>query len=311
MEAFEGSKDVLKTLREKAKSVGKIVLKEAKKAAGMHVGQVTEANPVYYVVIAPQGAMVRAGIELDSPAVHGLHRGDLVTCVDLSGRRARIIDPVEGWVSVKTQSNEPILEVTIAPDRETQISQMERRFERLKAEKQKSSPESSDVPIFGNADQAVAESESSPASMTAIKSKLAFKSPAGLSGMHSSTGSGIPKLSGPCGKPHKVNVTKGIELLNLDSPPKTNSLLLPKQTTDISSVLCQKPTQSWADPFSDLVGPSSIQHKSALSNEFMSKGGNLAPGSSVSEEFQVAATTRQKLQPNSQGAINELDDWFQ
>jgi hypothetical protein len=97
MEAFEGSKDVMKTLGEKAKFYGKVVAKGAKKAIGLHVGKVTEANPRYYLVIAPQGAMVRAEIDLESAPVHGLRSGDIVTCVDISGRYVAVID--EGYCS--------------------------------------------------------------------------------------------------------------------------------------------------------------------------------------------------------------------
>ena len=224
MEAFEGSKDVLKTIKEKAKIYGKVVAKEAKKAIGLHVGKVTEANPRYYLVIAPQGAMVREGLELDSAPLHGLKSGDIVTCVDISGRyaphqhiiyvspcrRAKIIDPVEGWVSIKTDSNDPILELTIAPDKQAQVAQMERRFEKLKAAQQQSLDPVSESPT---------DSSSAATSVTQIKTKLTFKS---SSNSESAT---VPKLGGPGSVIKRPTKTTGLpaattdDLLDLSPPP--------------------------------------------------------------------------------------------
>lgn len=330
MEAFEGSKDVLKTLREKAQKVGKIVLAGAKKAAGIHVGQVTEANPVYFIVVAPHGAMVRAGVELDSQPVHGLQRGDLVTCVDLSGRRARIIDPVEGWVSVKTQSNEPILEVTIAPDRETQISQMERRFAKLKAEKERSiSDHSSETGFPLPSDQVIMESEGSPASLTAIKSKLTFKNQNDTLPSASTTTSSIPRLNGPAiktSKPEKINEDS---LLVLDSPKKSNIVSLPPQESCHSNPSL--------DPFAALIRSTIESSNTALVNPpvhpialpptlsvslFDSKtsvqnAATITPSfnsaSAVSDSGKGQIIGALNAEPPKTGNVkpgNEFDDWF-
>ena len=121
---------------------------------------------------------------------------------DIFHRRAKIIDPVEGWVSIKTELNEPILELTIAPDKQTQIAQMERRFEKLKAAQQ---------------DERQSESPTELSSASAAKLKLTFKS----SGGYQPSDSNIPKLSGPGTKKPPSVSTKALphaNLLDLDSP---------------------------------------------------------------------------------------------
>ena len=261
MEAFEGSKDMFKSLGEKAKTLGKVVLKEAKKAAGIHVGQVSESNPRYYIVVAPQGAMVRKDIELDSVAVHGLRRGDLVTCVDISGRRARIIDPVDGWVSIRTNENETILEMTIAPDKRTQVSQMERRFEKLKAE-QRVGEQANPVPN----EPAASDSDSTaPANVAVIKTKLSFKSSPDSSLIGTSDAPAVvPKLSGPMKRPLPVSSGKSstpADLFSFDSPkaakqaeaaPSSSATSLP---VPMATHVGVTKTSPWADPFADIMQP--------------------------------------------------------
>ena len=306
MEAFEGSKDVFKTWREKAQKVGRIVIAEAKKAAGIHVGQVNEANPVYFIVIAYQGAMVRAGIELDSEPVHGLHRGDLVTCVDISGRRARIIDPVEGWISVKTQQNEPILEMTIAPDRDTQISQMERRFEKLKAEKLRATPDTADGPFLHGADQPVAELGGSPSSVAAIKGKVSFKNPTEMNLIVGHRDSNIPKLTGPTLKISKPEHPKGGSLLDLDSP-RTLSLPPQESTSSVSSFTKEGISKPWTYPFADLLSqPVGMRPDAGTMNPYspsipIPKSGKLISDSEPGNQ------TSPSIQSKS---VNDFDDWF-
>ncbi|KAF4697290.1 hypothetical protein FOZ60_009914 [Perkinsus olseni] len=117
-----------------AKKLGKKANKEIKKAAGLPTGPCTETNPRYYIVVARQGAMVRKGIEMDSPQVHGLRRADICTVVKISGRRARIVEPVEGWVSLYTADGEVIMRQTLPPDRREQNMHLDRRFEQVKRE---------------------------------------------------------------------------------------------------------------------------------------------------------------------------------
>lgn len=319
MEAFEGNRDIFKTFGEKAKSLGKVVLKEAKKAAGFHVGQVTEANPIYFIVVANQGAMVRKSIELDSAPVHGLRRGDLVTCVDLSGRRARIIEPVEGWVSTRTQENELILEVTIAPDKKTQVSQMEKRFEKLKAEQQQQ-PDDQDkavpAPGQGSALPDVVVKESDVAAMNAIKAKLSFKSPNAGSTTTSKPGL-VPKLSGP-----------GIRRLSASDTAPQQDLLSwnsPKSKDEpIAAVLSTSPPleatvsiyaqdsriaapNAYTDPFADLLSSSTTQSMYTATPIFV-------------EELKVSALhARSPIQPELAQSVNRenptkpadiMHDWF-
>lgn len=286
MEAFEGTKDMMKAIGEKAKVLGKSVAKEAKKVVGIHVGQVTEANPRYYLVVAAQGAMVREGIELDSPAIQGLRVGDIVTCVDVSGRRAKIIDPVEGWVSIRTETNQMILELTIAPDKETQVAQMERRFEKLKAQQCSTSPDSlyspSSTPITD------AGSDSQPAApVNTIKTKLAFKT-----NVNNSTGGkgAIPKLSAPTGKRATATASQSspVDLLELSS--ETHQVAsLPNEPISYKSSSAQ-PTKPYQDPFADLLPP---------------------PTSTAGRS--ASTTIRASAQLKSEGPAakgNDLDAWF-
>lgn len=275
MEAFEGSKDVLKTIQEKAKFYGKIVAKEAKKAVGIHVGKVSEANPRYYLVVAPQGAMVREGIELDSPPVHGLRPGDIVACVDISGRRARIIDPVEGWVSIRTDSSDPILEVTIAPEKEVQVAQMEKRFEKLKAQQQGTHAWESST------SEPVSESvttDSASSSLTTMKTKLAFRTGPDSDGSKTDKVP-VPKLSAPGMK--KPSSKPGLP----DLAGKTGNLL----DLDLPSA---PPIQTHApvvsDPFVDPLEANSVkpnvQSVPALS-EAKAEQASKGPGPAVPQDF--------------------------
>ncbi len=127
--------------------------------------------------------------------------------LDVQRRRAKIIDPVEGWVSIRTESNDPIMELTIAPDKQTQVAQMERRFEKLKAAQQD--------------DHQLESPTDSNSTASGTKMKLTFKS-----SNTNLSDSNIPKLSGPgIKKPPTVN-TKGLpkqssttgNLLDFDSP---------------------------------------------------------------------------------------------
>ena len=306
MEAFEGSKDVFKSLGEKAKKYGKLALKGAKKAAGLHVGQVTEANPMYFIVVAYQGAMVRKGIELDSPTVHGLRRGDLVTCVDISGRRARIIEPVEGWVSIKTQDNEPILEMTIAPDKSTQVSQMEKRFEKLKTEKQlnrSSLDEDKVLPAPGQA-EAVPEvpiKEADSATVTTIKTKLSFKPSHPAEPTVKPLNAPIPKLGGP-GLPKKPPAQTVPDLFSFDSPKadKQNSQDIETISAPIPTMAPSFTAPTRVDPFADLLLDTTPAPQPLPTI-------NLAPVVPVDNLHRSEPT---KGNNSTTKPTNDFDDWF-
>ena len=307
MEAFEGNRDIFKSIGEKAKHLGKVALKEAKKVAGLHVGQVTEANPAYYIVVAPQGAMVRKDIELDSPAVHGLRRGDLVTCVDVSGRRGKIIDPVEGWVSIKTQDNEVILELTIAPDKRTQVMQMERRFEKLKAEQQQQGGPDPDkaIPAAGQA-AALPEiqlKEADVAGVASIKTKLTFKS-----SDTSPSGSGIPKLGGPVtlkklAPPGSAKPSGQVDLFGFDSPKAyqtSNQGLPPLVSSPV--VNAQLPV---VDPFK-VVPVAPVVNNDPFAGLFSPMEAKVTPSVPVA----IPATIPPVQQENTTATKSDFDDWF-
>jgi hypothetical protein len=164
-------------LARKAKSAGKSAFKNLKKAVGIPTGPLSEANPRYYMAISAQGALVRKELELTSPEVYNLRFGEVVTVAEIVGRRARIIDPVEGWVSLVTSSNESIFELTFPPDKRTQVRTMERRFEKMKQEQAMRAGESSPVatPMIHRTDDVV-DPESIKDGLVNLKSKIVFKS---------------------------------------------------------------------------------------------------------------------------------------
>mmetsp|Transcript_24926 Transcript_24926/g.42174 ORF Transcript_24926/g.42174 Transcript_24926/m.42174 type:complete len:173 (+) Transcript_24926:131-649(+) len=74
----------------------------------------TQAPPVkpeleQYRVVGQSGATVRKDINLDSPLVANLEKDTIVDISTIKGRRARIVSPVEGWSSIKTETGYVIL----------------------------------------------------------------------------------------------------------------------------------------------------------------------------------------------------------
>jgi len=205
----------------KAKSAGKSAFKNFKKAVGIPTGPLTEANPRYYMVISSQGALVRNQMELDSPQVYNLRFGDVVTVAEIDGRRARLIDPVEGWVSLTTSDNECIFELTFPPDKRTQVRTMERRFEKLKQEQAAMrgcdlSPIA--VPtVHRTTDSDQSEEDPSKTTVSNLKSKIVFKSKL------ESENKPVPALK-PLGKPAAATLVaapvSSEDLLDFGSPQK-------------------------------------------------------------------------------------------
>lgn len=170
------------------------------------------------MVISAQGALVRREIELESPEVYSLKFGDVVTCAEIVGRRARIIDPVEGWLSLFTSENEALFELTFPPDKRTQVRTMERRFDKLKQEQAlRRSGDSSPVAV-------PTVQRSSDDSVGNLKSKIVFKS------YSSSKDVSVPKLDMTN---LKRRPTTSIEhthdlLLEFDSPEQPTSRSTPE-----------------------------------------------------------------------------------
>ena len=160
-------------LARKAKSAGKSAFKSFKKAVGIPTGPISESNPRYYMVIVAEGALVRKEMDLGSAELYNLKFGDVVTCAEIIGRRARIIDPIEGWVSLVTSSNETLFELTFPPDKRTQVRTMERRFAKLKQEQATRSAEESNplpTPVIRRTNE-----KDEPAPITGLMSKIVFK----------------------------------------------------------------------------------------------------------------------------------------
>ncbi len=166
-------------LERKATKAGKSALTTIKKTVGIPTGHISEANPRYYMVLARQGALVRKELDLDSPEVFKLEFGDVVTCVDISGRRARIIDPVEGWVSISSQQDEVILEPTFPPSKSSQVRTMNRRFDKLKIQQatvRSVSPVAApEINRISASEKPLSPVGSPKQSLETLKSKIVFK----------------------------------------------------------------------------------------------------------------------------------------
>jgi len=100
----------------------------------------TDENPISFKVIHKGGALVRKGQETSSPQVHQLTVGEVVTVVDLLGRRAKIISPVEGWVSTETKDGVQIMKPCAlqsgAKKAEAFENHFERKFAQMKAKQE-------------------------------------------------------------------------------------------------------------------------------------------------------------------------------
>ncbi len=60
-------------------------------------------------VVGLSGAVARKEISLDSPIVSDIPKDTLVEVIEIRGRRAHIISPVDGWASVITEKGYAIL----------------------------------------------------------------------------------------------------------------------------------------------------------------------------------------------------------
>ena len=131
--SLDSTLDALRRFSRKAVAKTKEIYTEARKAAGLPAGgPVTESNPRYYMVAADQGAMVREGAEMESKQLQGLSKGEVVTVVEILGRRGRICDPLEGWISLESSNGDKIFRQTVPLDKKRQVEAMERRFDRMK-----------------------------------------------------------------------------------------------------------------------------------------------------------------------------------
>jgi hypothetical protein len=183
------------------------------------------------MVISGQGALVRKDVELSSPEVYSLKFGDVVTCAEIVGRRARIIDPVEGWVSLATSDNEPLFELTFPPDKRTQVRTMERRFEKLKQQQaERRIGETS--PVAMPQVHRVSDEPAPKDGVNTLKTKIVFKSP---STIHDEA---VPRLDANALKKPQKAPTVSSELasqdllLDFDSPQQPTSLSTPELKMD-------------------------------------------------------------------------------
>lgn len=65
--------------------------------------------PVLYKVVHKSGALVRAQLDISSAPVRELYYREEVQVVEVQGRRAHVVAPVEGWMSTETKDGVQIL----------------------------------------------------------------------------------------------------------------------------------------------------------------------------------------------------------
>eukprot|EP01063_Lacrimia_lanifica_P034350 TRINITY_DN632_c1_g1_i2.p1 TRINITY_DN632_c1_g1~~TRINITY_DN632_c1_g1_i2.p1 ORF type:complete len:711 (+),score=148.15 TRINITY_DN632_c1_g1_i2:65-2197(+) len=63
-----------------------------------------------YVVVGPQGALLREGRSVESKKVTTLAHGAVVDVVEVAGRRARVVTPAAGWVSIADAQGRSLLD---------------------------------------------------------------------------------------------------------------------------------------------------------------------------------------------------------
>ena len=56
-----------------------------------------------------KGALVRQGVEINSPVVCTLPRDAIVDVIETKGRRVHITSPVDGWLSATSEGGNAIL----------------------------------------------------------------------------------------------------------------------------------------------------------------------------------------------------------
>jgi len=103
----------------------------------------TEETPRNYKVTHRGGALVRAGYETTTSQVHQLAAGEIVTVVEIIGRRARIVTPVDGWLSTETKDGVQIMR-QCHMQRKSQQNQafenmFEQKFQRMKDQRERKS----------------------------------------------------------------------------------------------------------------------------------------------------------------------------
>jgi len=94
-------------LKDKIAGIASNALHTADKKISDFIKQTpTDQRPMRYRVVHKGGALVRAAEDVESEFVHQLKSGDVVTISEIVGRRCRIIAPVNGWVSLRTKTDD-------------------------------------------------------------------------------------------------------------------------------------------------------------------------------------------------------------
>jgi len=66
-------------------------------------------KPPKFKVIGYNGATVRDGEAIDSRFITKLPQGTIIIASEVRGRRVKVEKPVQGWASIKTESDSPPL----------------------------------------------------------------------------------------------------------------------------------------------------------------------------------------------------------
>jgi hypothetical protein len=150
--------------------------------------------------------------------------------VEIVGRRARIIDPVEGWVSITTVYDEPIMGLTIPPDKKTQVRTMNRRFDKLKQEQALKGGASSPIaaPMIHRTGEIqscnIMDSPKEQTPVESLKKKIVFKS--------SITPAGEMEATKPLAGPPRSGIKSApvVDLLDFGSPV-TSGIATPNEVS--------------------------------------------------------------------------------
>mmetsp|Transcript_17432 Transcript_17432/g.17523 ORF Transcript_17432/g.17523 Transcript_17432/m.17523 type:complete len:97 (+) Transcript_17432:252-542(+) len=68
-----------------------------------------ENCPLKYKVVGYNGATIRQDEALDSKFITKLPEGTIIVASEIKGRRCKVEKPVQGWASIRTESDNPPL----------------------------------------------------------------------------------------------------------------------------------------------------------------------------------------------------------
>ena len=85
--------------------------------------------PSRYVVMGKAGIIVRAACDISSNELCRYPEGEVLAAVELSGRRAHIVAPIDGWVSVESEKGKALVRCATVEEEEEEVSRCEPRLD--------------------------------------------------------------------------------------------------------------------------------------------------------------------------------------